>query len=298
VLTSGAERWCGQTFGGVASVGSDDTRVAPPLLNWSDMRITKLSKLSAVGFVILLPGLMGARGDGCAAGSKSPAPDVTGDWEITYDDTLGVEVTIGGAVYTEELGPQGGSFTITHAGYPITFDLDCARPEVLCPSESWPGEVAIEQRNLDYEHQMIVTLPIQECSGATVAASPEECGAGTDNPDCDPVCDGDIVIREREAFGVIGEAGQSFRLYLGGGIATNGINCALLGWSLADADLTTVGSSDDGDWLATSMDRGIVEIGYAGGCLWAGDPNMDGELEALVLSASIKFTTGFTGERL
>lgn len=269
--------------------------MAPPLLNWFDMRITKLS---AVFFAILLPGLMGARGDGCAAGSTSPAPDVTGDWRITYDDTIGVEVTIGGAVYTAELGAQGGSFTITHQGTPLTFALDCARPDVLCPSESWPGEVSIEQRNVQREHQMIVTLPFHECTGAVVAPSAAECGTGTENPDCEDVCTGDIVVREREAFGVIGEAGNTFRLYLGGGIATNGINCALLGWSVADAELDNIGTADDGDWTSVAMDRGIVELGYAGGCLWAGDPDMDGDLEALLLGASIKFTTGFTGERL
>src|SRR5262245_14899095 len=114
------------------------------------MRITKLS---VAAFAMLLPGLMGARGDGCAAGSKSPAPDITGDWRIDYDDTIGIEVTIGGAVYTAELGAQGGAFTIDYQGTPITFDLDCARPDVLCPSEAWPGEVSIEQRNVDYEHQ-------------------------------------------------------------------------------------------------------------------------------------------------
>jgi hypothetical protein len=259
------------------------------------MRITKLS---AVLFAAALPSLMGARGDGCAAGSQSPAPDVTGEWRIMYDDVIGVEITIGGSVYTAELGAQGGAFTIDHQGNPLTFDLDCARPEVLCPSEQWPAQVTVEQRNTRYEHQMIVTLPMQSCSGALVAADPDECGSDTNNPNCDDVCTGDIVVNEREVFGVIGERGESFRLYLGGGIATNGINCALLGWSVADADLGTVGAADTADWEALTMDRGIVTVGYAGGCLWAGDPNMDGELEALVLGASIKFTTGFVGDKL
>jgi len=241
---------------------------------------------------------MGARGDGCAAGSTSPAPDVSGDWRIAYDDTIGVEVVIGGSVYTAELGTQGGAFTINHQGQPIVFDLDCDRPEVLCPSEVWPEQVSIEQRSLRREHQMIVTLPIQECQGIEVAASPDACGPDTDNPDCDPVCDGEIVVSEQEAFGVIGESGETFRLYLGGGIATNGFNCALLGWSVADADLTSGGSADTDDWTAIAMERGLVTVGYAGGCLWAGDPDADGDLEALVLGASVRFTTGFTGDRL
>ncbi|HMG56096.1 MAG TPA: hypothetical protein VK601_21505, partial [Kofleriaceae bacterium] len=76
-----------------------------------------------------LPLMMGAQGDGCAAGSTSAAPDVRGTWAIDYDDTIGVEVKIGGAVYSRELGAGGGSFTITHQGHPYTFDLDCGRPD-------------------------------------------------------------------------------------------------------------------------------------------------------------------------
>lgn len=248
--------------------------------------------------VVSLPFAMGARGDGCAANSRSPAPDVEGTWAITYDDTLDVEIRIGGAVYTETLGAQGGVINITHEGRPLTFDLDCDRPEILCPSEAWPETVRAEQRNDQFEHRMIVTLPTQSCSGQLVEPADSECGAGTLNEECDMVCDGTITVNEVERFGVIGETGETFRLFLGAGVATNGINCALLAASVADADLVTTGDADSGNWQAESMDAGLVTIGYAGGCLWAGDPDMDGELEALVLGASVVFRTGFTGERL
>jgi hypothetical protein len=244
-----------------------------------------------------LPLLAGAKGDGCAASSTSPAPDVTGWWDVTYDDRLDVEITIGGSVYTSEIGAQGGTITITHDGRPLTFDLDCSRPEVLCPSEAWPSQVLAEQRDAGYEHRMIVTLPVQRCSGALVTPAPGTCGAGTSNPDCDDVCEGDIVTRNEERFGVIGENGESFRLYLGAGIASNGFNCALVGWSVADAALANVGQRGDADWEAIAMDAGMVEVGYSGGCLWAGDPDMDGELEALVLGATVTFTTGFTADK-
>jgi hypothetical protein len=81
-------------------------------------------------------------------------------------------------------------------------------------------------------------------------------------------------------------------------VATNGINCALLGVSLADADLVSEGTAAGGDWIATGMDAGLVTVGYAGGCLWAGDPDMNGELEALLIGAGVTFRTGFTGTRL
>ncbi len=242
-----------------------------------------------------LPLLGGAKGDGCAANSRSPAPDVTGTWSMSYDDTLGVEITIGGSTYNAEVGAQGGAVTINHDGNPITFDLNCDNPAILCPSEAWPATVTAEQRNSTFEHRMIVTLPTQECSGNLVDADPSECGAGTLNPDCDQVCDGTITVRETERFGVIGESGETFRLYLGGGIVTNGINCALAGWSLADAELVNEGTAEGGDWEAVGMANGVVTVGYAGACLWAGDPDDDGSIEALVLGASIKFTTGFSG---
>ena len=92
---------------------------------------------------------------------------------------------------------------------------------------------------------------------------------------------------------MIGETGETFRLFLGGGIATNGINCALLAGAVADAELVTDGGPDEDSWIATAMQAGLVTVGYAGGCLWAGDPDMDAQLEALVIGASITFRTGF-----
>jgi hypothetical protein len=213
-------------------------------------------------------------------------------------DRITVEVRIGGAVYEADLPASGGSFGIVHDGRALDFELDCGRPEVVCPSEAWPETVAIEQRNADLEHQMIVTLPTQTCSVPLRAPSDEECGAGTLNPDCESVCDGEVGVIESERFGVIGESGETFRLYLGAGLATNGFNCALLAVSLADAELENQGSAEGGDWTANAMHSGLVTVAYAGGCLWAGDPDMDQELEALLLGASVSFQTGFTGERL
>lgn len=247
--------------------------------------------------LVTLPFTMAAKGDGCAVNSRSPAPDVTGAWAIEYDDRISVEVVIGGAVYEADLPAGGGVFEIVHDGRPLSFDLDCGRPEIVCPSEAWPHTVDIDQREEQFEHRMIVTLPMQTCSTPLRAPAEGECGPDTLNPDCESVCDGEVSVVERETFGVIGEDGSSFRLYLGAGIATNGFNCALLGISLADAELENEGSSADGDWTAVAMDSGLVTVAYAGGCLWAGDPDMDQELEALIVGASVTFRTGFTGER-
>lgn len=256
------------------------------------MRFTRAS--FALLVLPTLPLVMGAQGDGCAAGSASAAPDVRGTWAIDYDDAIGVEVKIGGATYNAQLGANGGAFTINHAGKPYTFDLDCARADVVCPSEAWPTKVVIEQRDVQHQHQMVVNLPAASCDQALTQPAPGTCGANTSNPNCDLVCGGNITVKTAQAFGVIGEAGNSFRLYLGGGVVTNGINCALLGYSVADASLATIGSSG-ADWEATKMEAGLVTVGYAGGCLFQGQAN--GTDQTLLLGAEIKFTTGFTGAK-
>jgi hypothetical protein len=256
------------------------------------MRLNALS----LALIVLptLPFVMGAQGDGCAAGSTSAAPDVRGTWGIEYDNTIGVEVKIGGAVYNAELGAAGGSFTINHAGKPYTFNLDCARADVVCPGEAWPNKVVVEQRDVQRQHQMVVDLPAAHCDQALTQPAPGTCGGGTSNPNCDLVCGGNVTIKTAQAFGVIGETGDSFRLYLGGGVVTNGINCAMLGYSVADADLVTAAKGQE-TWDATAMHAGLVTIGYSGACLFVGQ--MNGTDQTLLVGAEVKFTTGFTGTK-
>lgn len=221
-----------------------------------------------------LPFTMGATAPGCGGplASMAPAPDVTGKWAVRYGDTMEVDVTLGGKAYHQSLGPDGGRFSITHEGQPFSFDIDCSRPEVVCPQEVWPAEVTIDQREAAYPHRMWVTIPTQSCSGALVAPARGTCGAGTANPDCKPVCSGTVTTRSADAFGLIADDGQSFGLLLGAGAASNGVNCAMLGVSGASATLVSTGSPATADWTARSMTGGKIATGYAGGCLWVSDP--------------------------
>jgi hypothetical protein len=57
------------------------------------------------------------------------------------------------------------------------------------------------------------------------------------------------------------------------------------------------GRAHDSVWRAIAMQNGEVRTGYAGGCLWAGDPDMDGETQALVLGASLTLGVDFTATR-
>lgn len=253
--------------------------------------------VTAVGFT------MGAGGDedggrGCAAlASSSEAPAMDGTWDVEYDDSLIVEISIGGAVYTEELGGAGGVIEIEHEGLPLSFDVDCSRPEIQCASEVFPAQIEAEHRNPNLPHTVHFTLPTQTCSGTVAAADANLCGAGTDNPDCADVCDGEIVSEDLERTGVISEDGDDFDMLLGASVASNGVNCGLLAVSLVAAEVVSTDPDALDGWQAETMESGTVDIGYAGACLWADDVNMDGELEAAVLSATVKLTTGFKATR-
>ncbi len=244
-----------------------------------------------------MPLLTGAEGGCGPAFSETPAPSMSGEWNVEYADEYEVEVDLGGAVYTEQLGVRGGRFDITHEGKPLSFDLSCDRDEVVCPSEIMPTEVSFRQDDERFPHRIFLRVPKTECDGMLVDPEPDACGEDTPNPDCEQVCDGDVTTVQREAFGTIDEAGRSFDLLVGGGIATNGVNCILLGVSVAKGDLVTSGSAEGEDWRADEVARGEVVTGYGGGCLWAGDPDDDGQLEALVLGASLKITSRYTAMR-
>lgn len=253
--------------------------------------------LSAAVALVMTPWLTGARGNCGAVDSTDPAPRVAGVWGVTYDDTFDVQIVLGGAVYDATLPSSGGAVTIDHEGTPISFMLDCSRPEVVCPSEVWPAMVTIDQRDEEFQHRMWVAIPRQACMGTERRPLPSECGAETTNPDCLDICDGEVSTVTRDAFGLIAEGGASFDLLLGAGVATNGVNCALLGISSAHANLSNVGSAATEDWESVAMEAGTIRTAYAGGCLWAGDPDMDEELEALVIAASVDIRTGFTAAR-
>jgi hypothetical protein len=259
-------------------------------------------------FVALSPFLMAAKNQGCALGGvggggagdvapgydSSGTPDVRGEWALAWQDDLEVEITIGGASYTETLGPQGGLVTINHNGQPFTFDLDCSREVVVCPSEVWPDSVTFDQDLSFFPRNVYVTIPSHECDGELIDVDPTECGPEAET--CQQ-CDGDTTLSETETIGRISFGNDRLAVFLNGGIVTNGFNCALLGLSVASADLETT-DPESGDYRGVALTNGRVITGFAGGCLWAPDPSVNGSAEALAIGASITFTTHFTGEAL
>ena len=205
-----------------------------------------------IPLVPVLPMIMGAQGDGCAAGSTSPAPDVRGTWSIVYDDMIGIEVSIGGAVYNAEAtASRAASFTINHKASPTRSTSTAAGP-TSC------ARARLARRG----HRRAARRPAPAPDGRRSPTGDVQrrrsrnprrgsCGDGTNEPELRSR----LWRRRRpsqtaQAFGVIGESGDSFRLFLGGGIVTNGINCAMLGYSVADADLVTSGAPAT-HWEAT-----------------------------------------------
>jgi hypothetical protein len=229
--------------------------------------------------------------------SDTAVPSVDGLWNVAYDDALSVEASLGGATYTAETGVDGGVITLDHEGVPYTFDLDCANEDIVCPSEVWTDSVTFEARDAENPHQVWMTIPGQRCEGDVVPADPASCGLETPNPDCEDVCDGEVVVENQEAWGVIDEPGANITVLLGGEFRSNGINCALLGISSATAAIVASGSGVAGDWYAEQLTPGTVTAAYAGGCLWADDVDGDDDVEAVALSASLTLRTGFTAER-
>jgi len=239
--------------------------------------------------------LVGAEGDGCGAVSRSPAPDFTGTWDVTYADNYDVTIHIGGAIQTQTVELTGGVITIDHMGQPLMFDLDCSLESIVCPSEVLPASVEMAHDNEDFPHQVYMTIPGTRCMSEPVDADPMECGEGTANPECAPICEGEVVVEDVRIFGVVDEPGEQLDAILSAGATSNGVNCALLSLSTMTADITSTGTAEDGDWSATSVD-GTITTAYAGGCVWVAE-SVDMELEAAALGATIEITSDFTASR-
>jgi hypothetical protein len=84
---------------------------------------------------------------GCAKShAAAPRPDLSGVWDVTYDDFLVAELRLGEHVHRTRLAPSGGRITASLAGVAVDVEIDCSRDELVCPSEVWPAELALTNR--------------------------------------------------------------------------------------------------------------------------------------------------------
>lgn len=243
--------------------------------------------------------------------STNPAPDVQGDWDVTYDDQIDVEIDIGGSIYSGSITGDSGSISFTHDGNPVDLPLDCSYAWVVCPSEIFPSTVTLEQRRFqDLPHQVHMTLNSTECAGTPRLPdeTAEECDSADENRPCDvEICD-DVVTTTKTTIGTISDPGDTLQrhpdfdlnLLLGGDFAMPTANCVLTSWSIAQADIVYTGDYDvdatEPEMMGESLTNGEIITEYGGACFWF-EEDYTGDLRAALLGATITLTTGFTAEK-
>lgn len=239
--------------------------------------------------------------------SGDPAPDLRGEWAVTYDDTLNVEINVGGQVYSGSVMGTAGSFEFTHEGETYTFELDCAEPALICPSEVFAETVTLEQRRFeDAPHQVHMPAAETRCVGRSRAPDEAagECGGETDIP-CDvEICEGTVTETESVSLGSISEPDAvvgdtppyTISLALGGLItafATSYGVCIGMAGSHAEADIEYDGTYDTetNGMIATRLANGEVVMTLGGACLVAGAGG--GAAGVALAGAEIQIWTGF-----
>jgi hypothetical protein len=108
-----------------------------------------MSKLFVAG--VLLAGWCGGSPPPPGPNGKDPR-DVTGNYDLAYDNKLLVQVNLGGAIRSVTQTGYGGITDFgTYNGMPVQIDLSqfCARTDVTCPSEQFWVKTAIDQPKLE-----------------------------------------------------------------------------------------------------------------------------------------------------
>lgn len=84
---------------------------------------------------------------GCERGiADALTPDFHGTWDVTYDDAIAVEVALDPEAPLEgEVSEEGGQLAFGDAGVALQLDIDCSRPELVCPAEVWPRELTLSR---------------------------------------------------------------------------------------------------------------------------------------------------------
>ncbi len=230
----------------------------------------------------------GASGDGVHVW------DVRGNYALTYDDRLTLQLSVAGAVRHATAGSQDVVNFGDVNGQPLMLDLGafCARPDVVCPSESFAPRVSINQTNVaNYQPQHLIDVVGEE-----------------------GVHYGGIVDHTKQDTFVVGLAGSA---------AANS-NCASLSLSVATGRFSHRGESVSVEPVWQTADGGACSPGGAdggsadctlqtvsGGVVWPADAPVDGIADGqiatgwlgacafagLAADATLTVSTGFVGSR-
>ena len=243
------------------------------------MRWRKRSaRVAIASIMVVAPMLMGQRG-GC--GGTEPVdgdiPDMAGQWELSFNDDLSVEINVGGEVYNPTLAGGASSVSVVHDGEPVDFVVDCARELVVCPSELLPMRVSIAQ-SLANRRQISLEITEQECRGTVTEGE----------------CSDTVITSTTTRNGTIAADGTTFDIVLGGGaLASNG--CALLSLSIANGSLLTSGTG--AELTADEIVSGSLITAYGGGCLLVEDVDLDPAVEAAAAGGAIELRSTYSAVR-
>lgn len=268
-------------------------------------RIVPFVALSAIAVLCMAPGRCGQSAAGFFSGD--PAPDLRGDWDVTYDDSIEIEIDIGGEIVTGNVGGTGGTFEFGYDGETYTFELNCEEPAVVCPSEVFPATVTLEQREFeDRPHQVHMPTVETNCVGST--RLPDHAAGECDDVEipCDEeICEGMVTETTRAALGSISaptaEVGDTpeytFSLALGGrvtGFVTTYGACVGIAGASADANVDYTGTYDpeSNNMTATGLSDGEVVLAFGGACFFAGGSG-SGAAAAALAGATVTIRTGF-----
>jgi hypothetical protein len=76
-------------------------------------------------------------------------PDLSATWDVMHDDVIDVELRLHGDVHRTRISRSGGRVVFHDAGAMLELDIDCSRPELVCPGELLARELRLDNRTGD-----------------------------------------------------------------------------------------------------------------------------------------------------
>jgi hypothetical protein len=76
-------------------------------------------------------------------------PDLSAVWDVMHDDVIDVELRVHGDVHRARVARSGGRVVFHDAGTMLELEIDCTRPELVCPGELLARELRLDNRTGD-----------------------------------------------------------------------------------------------------------------------------------------------------
>jgi hypothetical protein len=99
-----------------------------------------------MGALLIALNATGLLGHTRALGSR---PSVAGTWDTLFDDVIDVSADVEGEEPQARIAAQGGRVAFHDAGAFVELEIDCSRPELICPQELLPRELQLDNRSGD-----------------------------------------------------------------------------------------------------------------------------------------------------